>query len=107
MPQKSQVLRVFEVKARPGCVDELKTKLADTSVSVVKGKPGNEGYYFGQLENADGRDLVFISIWASLDAVKRHFGEAWSVSFLPEGYDALIEACSVKHYSVSAEVAPD
>ena len=101
-----QVLRVFEVRARAGCVDALTDKLSRTSVSVVKGKPGNEGYYFGRLEDSDGHDLVFVSVWANSEAIKQHFGKDWASSFLPEGYDALIESCSIKHYSVTGEIAP-
>ena len=101
----NHVLRVFDVRAKPGCAEVLKKKLSHTSVSVVKDKPGNEGYYFGSLESSDGHDLVFISIWSDLDAVKRHFGDDWAVSFLPEGYEALIENCSVRHLTVSGELS--
>ncbi|MEM9604904.1 MAG: antibiotic biosynthesis monooxygenase [Pseudomonadota bacterium] len=104
MHAKHLVLRVFDVRAKPGCADTLAAKLADTSIDVVKGQPGNAGYLFGKLESADGNDLVFISVWDSLDAVKRRFGEDWQVSFLPEGYEAMIETCSIKHYTVSGEL---
>ena len=41
------ILRVFEVRAKPGKAELLKRKLAETSVAVVDGKPGNLGYFFG------------------------------------------------------------
>ena len=91
------ILRVFDVRAKPGKAGLLKQKLSDTSVSVVKGKPGNLGYLFGENISSDGNDLVFISVWDSLESIKSHFGEAWERSYLPEGYDEIIESCSVKH----------
>ena len=91
------ILRVFEARARPGKAELLKQKLSDTSVSVVQGKPGNLGYFFGKNLSSDERDLVFISVWEDLASIKSLFGDEWKNSFLPDGYEVLIESCSVKH----------
>ena len=91
------ILRVFEVRAKSGKAELLKRKLSDTSVAVVKDKPGNLGYFFGENLSSDGNDLVFISVWDNLASVKTRFGEDWEASFLPEGYDELIESCSIRH----------
>ena len=99
------VLRVFDVRAKPGQVSALREKLASTSIDVVRGEPGNVGHYFGRLHSAAGDELVFISIWESLDAVKARFGDSWEESFLPPGYEALIEDCSIRHYVVDGELA--
>ena len=97
MKLSNSILRVFEVRAKPGQVDTLKQKLSDTSVSVVNGKPGNMGHLFGENISTDGNDLVFISVWKDLDSIKSLFGEDWEESYLPEGYDEIIESCSIKH----------
>ena len=99
------VLRVFDVRAKPGQVSALREKLASTSIDVVRGEPGNVGHYFGRLHSAAGDELVFISIWSSLEAVKARFGDSWEKSFLPPGYEALIEDCSIRHYVVEGELA--
>ena len=91
------ILRIFEVRAKPGKAGLLKQKLSDTSVSVVKNKPGNLGYFFGANLTAGENDLVFISVWKDLDSVKSLFGDDWQESFLPEGYDEIIQSCSIKH----------
>ena len=91
------IMRVFEVRAKPGKSALLKKKLSDTSVSVVKGKPGNLGYFFGEALSGDGNELVFISVWRDMESIKAHFGESWEQSYLPEGYDEIIESCSIKH----------
>ena len=97
MNLSKSILRVFDVRAKPGKAELLKQKLSDTSVSVVKGKPGNLGYFFGENVSTDGNDFVFISVWDSLESIKSHFGEAWEQSYLPEGYGEIIESCSIKH----------
>lgn len=48
--------------------------------------------------------LVFVSVWESLEAVKGRFGADWQESFLPEGYDDLIEKCSVRHFRFDGEI---
>ena len=97
MKLQQSILRVFEVRAKPGQADLLKQKLSDTSVSVVDGEPGNLGYFFGENISSDGNDLVFISVWKDLDSIKVRFGKDWEASYLPEGYDKLIESCSIRH----------
>ena len=97
MNLRKSILRVFDVRAKPGKAELLKQKLSDTSVSVVKGKPGNLGYFFGGNISSDGNDLVFISVWENLASIKSNFGEEWEKSYLPEGYEEIIESCSIKH----------
>lgn len=91
------IMRVFEVRALPGKSAALKKKFADTSVSVVDGKPGNLGYLFGTSLSTDDHDLVFISMWNNMDSIKSNFGDQWQESYLPEGYEELIESCCVRH----------
>lgn len=97
MQISKSILRVFDVRAKSGKAELLKHKLADTSVDVVKDKPGNLGYFFGENLSSDEHDLVFISVWKDLESIKAHFGEDWEQSFLPPGYEEIIEHCSIKH----------
>ena len=104
MNSGKQILRVFEVRAKPGEAAKLKKKLSETSVSVVDGKPGNLGYFFGKNLSSDENDLVFISVWKDLESVKSRFGDEWQESFLPEGYDEMIESCSIRHIEVEGKL---
>lgn len=96
------ILRLFEVRAKPGCAEELLRKFATTSADVVSGQPGNQGYFFGQGIGGDGNVVVFTSLWTDLDAVKTRFGADWQSSFLPPGYEELIETHAVRHIDLSA-----
>ena len=100
---RGPILRLFEVRTRPGRADELLKSFATTSADVVRNEPGNKGYFFGRMV-ATGHDeiVVFSSIWEDLDAVKARFGEDWQSSYLPPGYEELIEECSVRHFDLSA-----
>jgi quinol monooxygenase YgiN len=95
------VARVFRATAAPGCRDELLRRFHSSSAAVVDGKAGCLGYRILEPMDAAAPEVVFESIWRDLDAVKMAFGEAWQDSYLPEGYAALITACSVQHFLVS------
>ena len=97
MHLSKSILRVFDVRAKPGKAAILTQKLSETSVAVVQGKAGNLGYFFGENLSSDGSDLVFISVWKDLDSIKAHFGRNWERSYLPDGYEELIESCSIRH----------
>ena len=100
------VFRIFEVRAEPGQARLLRQKLSETSIAVVKDHPGNLGYFFGHSLSSDEHDLVFISVWQDLEAVKSRFGDAWQQSFLPAGYEEIIESCSIRHVEINGELIP-
>ena len=102
MSSKGPVLRIFEVRTKPGRGSELLQNFATTSAAVVKGKPGNLGYYFGASADGDADAVMFVSVWESLDAVKAHFGEEWQSSYMPPGYGDMIEECSVRHIDTAS-----
>lgn len=95
------ILRLFQVQAKPGCAGDLLEKFRITSAAVVDGHPGNQGYFFGRGLGADDNMVIFVSVWADIDAVKKRFGEQWQNSYLPEGYEDLIASCSLHHINAS------
>ncbi len=46
--------------------------------------------------------VMFVSIWDDLDAVKKRFGDDRKVSYLPDGYEHLIDSCSIRHVEVGS-----
>ena len=101
-PHQGPILRLFEVKTKKGCAAELLKNFATTSADVVRHEPGNEGYFFGQGMAADEDVVVFASLWSDMGAIKQRFGADWQTSYLPDGYEAMIEHCSVRHIDMSS-----
>ncbi len=97
----SPIMRVFEVKVKPGSAEELLQNFATTSAEVVRDKPGNLGYFFGRGVGGDDDLVVFTSLWKDLDAIKARFGANWQQSYLPPGYDALIATHDLRHIDLS------
>ena len=98
------IFRVFEARAKPGKLELLRRKFASTSITVVNGERGNLGYFFGEPVSSKQDSLIFVSVWENLDAIKDRFGAAWQESFLPDGYDELIEECSIRHFRFDGEI---
>lgn len=101
-PNSGPILRLFQVRAKPGCAAELVQKFRVTSAEVVRGYAGNMGCFFGQGVDTDEDYVAFTSVWSNLEAVKARFGETWKESFLPPGYEDLIEEHSIRHIDVGA-----
>ena len=95
------IMRLFQVKIKKGRANTLLHQFATTSATIVRDKPGNVGYFFGKGVAADDDRLVFASFWKDPESVKQHFGDDWQSSYLPEGYENLIEECSVCHIDLS------
>ena len=99
---KGPIMRIFEVRVRRGAAEELLQKFATTSAEVVKGKPGNLGYFFGRHVGGDDDEVIFTSLWEDLDAIKNRFGDDWQQSYLPAGYDSLIASHKLRHIDLSS-----
>ena len=102
MTVSGPVLRIFEVQTKQGCVDELLENFATTSAEVVRDQPGNKGYFFGRCIQGGEDIVVFVSVWKDLNAVKARFGADWESSYLPSGYEDLIDACSIRHFDLNS-----
>ena len=102
MDGNGPILRIFEVQVKEGSVDTLLQNFATTSAEVVKGHPGNRGYFFGRCLQGGRNMVMFVAVWDDLEAVKARFGDDWQVSYLPEGYEDFIETCSVRHVDVGS-----
>ncbi len=102
MTASGPVLRIFEVKTKRGSVDQLLKNFATTSADVVRDQPGSKGYFFGRCVQGGEDTVMFVSVWQDLDAVKARFGKDWERSYLPQGYEDLIETCSIRHVDLNA-----
>ena len=98
------IMRIFDARAKAGKREILRQKLAQTSVLVVEGKPGNLGYFFGENLSSQQNDLVFISVWQDLASIQSVFGEHWQEAYLPEGYAEIIESCAIKHIAFNGHL---
>ena len=94
------IIRVFRCTPKPGAVDELERLAREVSVPFVDSQAGLVARYTGRGTGATGHELLMISVWQDLDALKSMTGEDWESEVIPdERISELIEESSVRHYN--------
>jgi heme-degrading monooxygenase HmoA len=93
------IIRVFHARPRPGAIEEL-TRLAEkVSIPFVDSQPGLIARYTGRGAGATGEELVIITVWEDLGALKNMTGEDWESPVIPdERLEALIAESFLHHY---------
>jgi heme-degrading monooxygenase HmoA len=93
------IVRAFTARPKPGAADELTRLAEEISVPFVDGHAGLVARYFGRGLGATGDELVMISVWESLDAMKGMAGEDWESAVIPDPrMHELIDESSIRHY---------
>lgn len=93
------VIRVFRATPKAGKEDELLELIRDVSIPFVDRQPGLVARFAGRGLGATGSEIVMVSVWESLDAMKSMTGESWESEVIPdESLAARIEQSSVLHY---------
>jgi heme-degrading monooxygenase HmoA len=77
-----------------------------TGVRDCRATPGNRGVYVLRRDAADRAEFVFISLWESLDAIRRFAGDdPERARYYPEDRDFLLFLePTVTHYTVAASL---
>lgn len=105
---KPLIARIWHGSTQTARADAYSAYLADTGVRDCRATPGNRGVYVMRRVRNDRAEFTFISLWESLDAIRRFAGEDYEKArYYPEDRDFLIELEPfVEHYDVVARDLP-
>jgi len=79
--------------------DELAQLIEEVSIPFVDRQPGLVARYTGRGMDSSGEDLVMISVWESLEAMKNMTGDDWQSAVIPDEREAeRIAESSVHHF---------
>jgi quinol monooxygenase YgiN len=93
------LIRVFRAQPKPGKADEFAELVQTISVPFVESQPGLVARFTGQGIGRSDDEIVMISVWENIDALKNMTGESWEEEVIPDAREAeRIETCSVHHY---------
>lgn len=91
------ILRIFRVRARPGCASALERVVRERGVPNIARREGLLSLFVGRPDDGDDRDLVLVSVWRDEEALRAFKGDAWKEArLLPEEIE-LSESASVSH----------
>ena len=93
------IIRIFRARPKPGMADELGQLIEEVSIPFVDRQPGLIARFAGRAIGATGEDLVMVSVWESLEALKNMTGDDWEGAVIPDPREAeRIAESSVQHY---------
>ncbi len=102
------IARVWHGVTPAARADEYGAYLDQTGVRECHATPGNRGVYVLRRIQNDRAEFTFVSLWESLDAIRRFAGEDYEKArYFPEDRDFLLELEPfVEHYDVIAGDQP-
>jgi heme-degrading monooxygenase HmoA len=93
------IIRVFRARPQPGTADEVARLAEETSIPFVDAQPGLVARYTGRGVGATGEELVMVTVWEDLDALKNMTGAEWEQAVIPdERLEPLIAESFLHHY---------
>jgi len=100
------ILRIFRLRAHPGRGAALEHIVRTRGVPNIRGREGLVALLLGRPDEGDGDELVLVSLWRDLAAVRAFKGDAWrEARLLPEEIE-LTAAASVSHVVVDTVAGP-
>lgn len=91
------IVRVTRARIKPNSEAAVFEILRDVSKGIER-PPGMEALYFGRRMGARGNELISVTIWTDLDALRAAMGTSMEVAaFLPQLQPSLVEA-TVEHF---------
>lgn len=93
------VIRVFRARPKPGAFEECARLAEEVAIPFVDRQPGLVARYAGKGIGVTGEELIMISVWGDLDALKNMTGDEWESAVFPdERLDALIAETFLHQY---------
>jgi heme-degrading monooxygenase HmoA len=96
------IARIWHGSTQAARADEYLAYLERTGASECRATPGNRGVYVLRRIKQDRAEFTFISLWESVEAIRRFAGEDYEKAhYYPEDRDFLLELEPfVEHYDV-------
>jgi len=93
------IIRIFRARPQPGASDELVRLAEEVSIPFVDAQPGLVARYTGRGLGASGEEVMMITVWEDLDAMKKMTGDDWETPVIPdERLEPLIAESFLHHY---------
>jgi len=92
------IIRLFKAKIHPGKLNSWEEKVEKFSIPWLKQQEGLLEYYPGKPLSDQSRVYSMLSLWESIEVLKKAVGEDWEQVVLLEDEASLVEEASVEHF---------
>jgi hypothetical protein len=94
------ILNLVQIKSKTGGADALRRVLAYDSAETARDTRGYEGHFLGP-DVEDGTLLLWASVQSGPTDQPLLSPSAWQRAYLPKGYEALVDTCTVHQVDLS------
>ena len=107
-PSTRAVARIWKGRTLESKADEYEAYLNQSGISKIRATPGNLGAYVLRRTSDGKTEFVVISLWESLDAIRRFAGPDYQKAvILPKDRQYLLEVePNVVHYEIARADLP-
>ena len=107
-PSQRTIARIWKGRTLESKADEYEAYLNQSGISKIRSTPGNLGAYVLRRTSDGKTEFVVISLWESLDAVRRFAGPDYQKAvILPKDRQYLLEVePNVVHYEIARADLP-
>lgn len=96
--ETAMIIRLFKAKIYQGQHDSWEEKVEKFSIPWLKQQEELLEYYPGKPLSDQSLVYSMLSLWESMEALKKAVGEDWEQVVLLEDEASLVEEASVEHY---------
>lgn len=94
------IIRIFQVKTRPGKEAEFATFFYETAIPLMKRTKGILQVLPGAPRPESPREFSFVMVWESIEALKAFVGEDYNTPHIDPAEADLVESRSISHYNL-------
>ncbi|MDF0595082.1 antibiotic biosynthesis monooxygenase family protein [Psychromarinibacter halotolerans] len=94
------IMRIFQVRTRPGKEAEFATFFHETAIPLMKGTDGIVEVLPGAPHPDTPREFCFVMVWRDLDALKAFVGKDYASPHIDPAEAELVEERTIRHYEL-------
>jgi len=98
MEGRSMIMRIFQVTARQGKVEDFSKLFHETAIPLMKGTDGIVQVLPGAPRPDSPREFSFVMVWRDFASLKAFVGDDYQSPHIDPAEAELVEARSIKHY---------
>lgn len=92
------IVRLYKAKIRPGQEKKWDQIIQDVALPLMRKQAGLVDAFYTWDTWDGGKEFAFVSLWASLDAIKKFAGKNWDQAVIPEEEKPYILSTRVEHF---------
>ena len=92
------IVRLYKAQIKNGRESEWEQVIQDVALPLMRKQSGLVDAFYTWDTWTGGREFVFVSLWRSLDDIKKFAGKDWDRPVIPDEEKPLLQSAKVEHF---------